>query len=335
MPKRQRSAKIPTPSWEQPAGRFGRVRKGLGARLYLVGGIIGLVIVAAVVVALAFVPGCLDERGRPGSEALAVGDTTYTLDHFADRWLLLTGGEGQPGVGAQQTIARLVREEVARQFASELGVSVTSEEVDERINGVLGLQSGESDPDADTLAKLYEDELAITGLTEEEFRQMSASQVYIEKIRDVLAEELPDVADQAKVRAITVESEEQGQNVIEQISDGGDFVTIAAQVDPFAVLEPDQLEWEARGSLEPALDDAIFALEVGQVGGPIFTSVGVLVFEIVDKAELDVTDEQQLAIGRRAFEEWAAEKREDLGVTSYVLEDVDKFEWAFNRVYNR
>ncbi|MFQ6019875.1 MAG: SurA N-terminal domain-containing protein, partial [Dehalococcoidia bacterium] len=209
MPKRRQPGRIPTPVWERPKGR---VRRELGGRIYLVAAFVGLVVLAGLVIAFAFVKDYLDERALPGSTAIAVEDRSYDLDYFAARLRLLggqLGGTEQQLFIVDAVVSQLIEEETALRFASELDVSVTSKEVKAELASRLDV--GADDPGFDDS---LEAELESTGFSDEEYRRMVRAQLLVGKVREKLGADIPAEAEQVRYRQIQVATEEEAQQVL-------------------------------------------------------------------------------------------------------------------------
>ena len=328
----KRSRKIPTPSWEDREVTIPRrLWRRISGRLYLTGSLLVLVSLSIAIVVAVFVSDFLEGQGRSDSTALAVGNAEYTLEEFADRWRLLTGPIGLPNQTVGRVIDRLTREEVARQFAGDFGVTVTEQEVDGRIRLLLTGNDGETTDEE--LAEVYQEELLIADLSDKEYRHMTEAQIYIDKVRDELAKVLPETAEQAKVRVAIVDSRQQGERIIERVNEGESFAEIIRRLDPSAIVDEDQLEWEVKGTLEPEADDAIFGVEVGEVGGPIVNAGELIVFQLVRKAVQEIPEDRIERLANRAFDDWVADKQFEVDVTVDILSDPEKFEWAARRVY--
>ena len=332
MPKR--SGKVPTPSWGDSGGNIRqRLLRQLSGKIYLVGGLVVMVTLAIVIVIVVFVSDFMDGQGRPGSTAMTVGNTEYTLEEFTDRWRLLTGTSGVPSQSAAKVVNRLTREEIARLFAEDFGVSVTTDDVDDRIHLLLG---GDDDEITDEeLMTIYEDELLAVDLTDEEYRRMTESQIYIDMIRDELAKDLPATAEQVKVIVAIVQSEQQGEQIIARFNEGEDFAEMLMQVDPSITVDVGLLEWEVKGTLERDTEDAIFAAEIGEAGGPMINAGELVIFQVVDKAVREVPESKVERLANRAFEDWAEGKKDDVEISTDILSDVSKFEWAVGQVYRQ
>ncbi len=332
MPRRRRSGRIPTPVWEPRRGVIGRFGRQLGARLYLLAALIALVLVAASVIALAFVRDYLEERGWPGAAALAVGDRTYSLDYLARR--LASFSQGIVGVSPEQLLAivaeQLVEEATVRHFAPELGVSVSPQEVEEELAQRLDLKR--DDPG---FAEAYQAEVTRSGLSDREYRQMVEAQLLARKVREKLGEAIPAQVEQVHYRRLLVGSEEEALGVIARLRGGEDFGALAQEVslDTASKDKGGDAGWLARGAND-LLEDVLFALEPGAISEPFSAGgSGFYVFQVLEKRTGPPDEEQKAQMQAQVYQRWLAEKQQTLQVVSYVTQDPEKQQWVLEHAF--
>lgn len=338
MPKRKRPTKIPTPAWQPSPACLGGLGWAWGPKGLLVGAIIGLVILAVAVIFFAFLRDYLEERSRPGSAAVTVGETTFDLDYFARRLRLfvLENGLGslvvqQPEVAVQLVAEELVEEETLRTFAQELEVSVTAAELEEGLAERLGLEK--SDPNFPTA---YQQELQRSGFSDEEYRQLVEADLLAEKVRERLGQDIAAEAEQVHYRQIRVSSQQEGEDIIGRLIKGEDFAELARQLslDTATAANGGDVGWLARGQGDQELEDALFALQPGQISN-VFSRSGSLffVFQVVERQVRPLDSDQRQQILDQNYRQWLQEKGLNLEVINYVLNDDGKLRWALNRVY--
>lgn len=338
MPKRKRSTRIPTPAWQPSPPRLGGLGWAWGAKGLLVGAIVGLVILAVAVIFFAFLRDYLEERSRPGSAAVTVGQTTFDLDYFARRLRLfvLENGLGslvvqQPEVAVQLVAGELVEEETLRTFAPELEVSLTAAELDEGLAERLGLEK--SDPNFPTA---YQQELLRSGFSDQEYRQLVEADLLAEKVRERLGQNIAAEGEQVHYRQIRVSSQQEGEDIIGRLIKGEDFAELAKQLslDTATAANGGDVGWLARGQGDQELEDTLFALQPGQISN-VFSRGGSLffVFQVVERQVRPLDSDQREQVLDQNYREWLQEKGLNLEVINYVLNDDGKLRWALNRVY--
>ena len=104
--------------------------------------------------------------------------------------------------------------------------------------------------------------------------------LYNEKIAQIERES------EVRVRHILVPTEAEAKKVAERLKNGEDFVALAKEVSKDLSSEGSELGFIRRGQLllQP-VEDAIFALEVGQISKPVWTEVGWYIFKLEEKRQ--------------------------------------------------
>lgn len=338
MPKKRRQGKIPTPAWEHSRGAIGSRVLGRGFQFY------GAVLVAVLlgvgvgVVVFAFWADWQEERGRPGSTAIQVEDTRYRLDYFSRRLKMFVdqnGGQGAvepvPAINAVSDL--LIREDIIHRFAGEMEVSASEEEILEEIASRLGIPA-----DDDSFEVVFQQELARSGLSEEDYRLMIEAAVLAAKLTEKFLEEVPETAESVHYRQILVSTDERAQELKAEIEEGGDFAALAAEhsLDAETREAGGDVGWIPRGFLAPSMEELVFALEPGEVT-TVPGSQGVLVLEMIEKDDARaVDDDRKRALAELALNEWVSEKRAALAIVNNMdlgVGDQDKILWARDQVF--
>ncbi|MEM7723477.1 MAG: peptidylprolyl isomerase [Pseudomonadota bacterium] len=126
---------------------------------------------------------------------------------------------------------------------------------------------------------------------------------------------------------ILVETEEEAAAVIDELAAGADFAELAAErsVGPSGP-NGGQLGWFTRGMMVPEFEEAVFALEVGEVSPPVETQFGwhvVVLNDMRDQAAppLEVVREELLnGLRQSRVEAFVAEQTDDAEVERVELE---------------
>ena len=204
------------------------------------------------------------------------------------------GGDTPDPADVQQAILRrLIEQRLILQEAKRLDISVSADEVADRLDKIQKKFDSE-DAFAEALSK--------SGLTREELREQIRQQLLADRligaqvrstiavspqeVAEVLAQhpELAKGGDRVRashilVRVSDARSEEEARRGIEslhrRLEAGEDFAALAQQFseDPQA-KSGGLLGWVAKSELLPELDQALFSLQPGQVSAPIKTRLG-------------------------------------------------------------
>lgn len=339
MAKKKRRDRVPTPTWEQPSseGVAGQLR-GRSPTFYMTGAVFLLVIVALGIVAYGFIADYVEDQRRPGSTAVRVGDTEYDLRYYTERlrtYVQQNGGSGsqaaQPQIALGAVTQQLVEETILLEFADELGISATEDEVNREIATRLA-----TTPDAPDFETRLQDELDRTGISEDQFRSQLEATVLRRKATDHFVQELPDTAESVHYRQIVVSSREEAEEIQEEIEGGADPAAIAQErsLDTATSEDGGDAGWVPRGVLSTAIEDTLFSMEpdeirIQEAGGAFY------VFQLLEQDDSrEIESEQQQPLAERDLSEWIQQKRADMTVEDLVSNDNDKASWAIERAYN-
>ncbi len=146
------------------------------------------------------------------------------------------------------------------------------------------------------------------GYTEADFRLDLQRQMAAALMRDQLAASVPPTAEQVHVKQILLYNSEEAQKALGYLQAGADFNDLAAQYDP---VTKGELGWFPRGYLlEPALEEAAFALQPGQYSSVIQTQAGFHILYMVERSlDHPLSPDARLALQQRAIADWLAQQR--------------------------
>jgi parvulin-like peptidyl-prolyl isomerase len=278
---------------------------------------------------------------RPHSEAIQVGGTTIDLDYFARRLKLFASSlnlqdSSQAQLVISSTVSTMEGEELVLQRApADLGVSVSSGEIELNISDQLGLTA--SNPEA--FAAALEPQLKAADLSEREYRQMVGANLLTDKVKRVFSLSVPDTTEQVRMRQIQVGTEDEARSVLERLDAGEDFGDLAGELslDSATKDQGGERGWVARDELDLSYAVKVFDLEVGVPSQPIPGTGGYFIFEVEEKQpDREVTDDQRNTISTNYFYLWLNEQRTFLAVpeTQPVLLDANKLQWAVNKAFS-
>jgi len=189
-------------------------------------------------------------------------------------------------------VRSLVEEAQWAQEADEMGISVTDQEVNKRLDE-LKEQFFQGDD------KKYEEELERQGLTEQQVRDEIRSRVLSEKIYASVTKSVK-VTDQAiqayykknetqfeqpesrEVRHILVKSKAKSQDIYQQLQDGASFAALAKRFteDEASKAEGGKMTAQKGRTVAP-FDKFVFDAETGDLSEPIKTEFGWHVIEVL------------------------------------------------------
>ena len=205
-----------------------------------------------------------------GETVLRINDTEFTMGQFVTRLeyqivqALSQGGEVNESdvyTVAYSVAFSLKGNELARQEAQSLGITISDEEVQAKIDEVL------VDYDPALLEKYHE-------VIMDEFRVLMLQQRLFGEYFD---QQVPQVADQRYVMAMFLESQSQANEVTERLEGGEDFAALSAEfcLDGYCKSQKGDLGWQFRDRLSRLVDSDIlleiaFSAETGTLSQPIY-----------------------------------------------------------------
>jgi peptidyl-prolyl cis-trans isomerase C len=146
------------------------------------------------------------------------------------------------------------------------------------------------------------------GYSEASFRQALQRAAAAAWMRDKIIAAVPGTAEQVHARQILLYNQEEANQVREMIRAGTDFATLAAEYDP---VSGGDLGWFPRGTLTvPALEEAAFDLQEGQISEVVRTRLGYHILQVIErKAQHPLDPGARLAFQRLAVQAWLAQRR--------------------------
>jgi len=319
LPKRKRVPPVVRPRPRKPSPRWDEERR---RQLLIIA--LGAVVLMAVAVIALF--GYYQTKVRPkGETVVQVGGRSFSLRYLERRLRYeirnLTTQDPQTMAGLVDQVPQQVeREELMRQGAPEKGVDLSEEAIDAEIGRRENVPAS---ADRDTFATAYREAVRSSGLSTEGYRDIIAADLAETALRAMFEGQAPKKAAQARFRVILLATEDEAKAALERLRNGEDFAVVAKELSQEQVSREQggEIDWMPRGLLEPALDEAIFSLEVGQLSDVITGEGGLFIVEVLERqAERDTTPEQRTSLGSRAMAEWLQELRERL-VVSITLDD--------------
>jgi parvulin-like peptidyl-prolyl isomerase len=339
LPKRRRRSHVPTPAWERERGALGSRVFGRSPQFYATAGVVLVVVVAVGLVLYAFGSAWLNDRNRPGSTAIQVGDTKYSVRDYSERLRQyieqIGGAESQlaqnPTIAMQIVSEEIEEEAILLASAQELGLTATDEEVKAEIAKMLSLSA----PDDPTFDSRLQEELTKTNVSEAQYRERARAAVLKRKAQEKFTAEVPATAESIHYREILLKTQAEADAALAQIQGGADFAQVAAEksTDTGAKENGGDKGWAPRGYLDAAREDKLFALEPG--GLTTFESNGqFFVYQLLEKqADRPVEEAQKVTIADNSYRKWLEGKRAVLAIQNDLAPgscDGKKVKWALD-----
>ncbi len=210
-----------------------------------------------------------------GQTVVEVNDTKFNMDYYVNALKYHAGGQDVQYIQflLDPVLENIKQNELIRQEALELGISISNKEIDEEIKS-RDLPRNQA------------------------VRDLVRAQLLIERLRqDYFEPQLPLVMEQKNIMAMFLESQSQVAEVKARLESGEDFAMLAGELslDSLTGQESGDLGWRPRGVLEELLDtsvfeDSVFSSEVGILSQPLYDeekpkSLGYWLAQVLERKE--------------------------------------------------
>jgi len=274
--------------WQQQKRRQ---RIILGSGIFIIFAVLG--IVAAGVYNQWYIP----EYKPLHQTVIRVNDAEFDMNYYIK--MLKYYGQGMPIQYmydlADEVVTIIERNELVRQGALKLGISVTNDAVDDEL-------------------KSYDPPLS------KDYRDVVRTELLVSKLRDEYFEQkVPLFAEHRRIMVMFLESESQATEVRARLEAGEDFTNLASQLslESLSKIKEGDFGWRPKDALTALLDASIpddyaFSSEVGVLSKPIYDeaktkSLGYWIIKVLERNE--ETEEAHVQVILLASEEQATEVR--------------------------
>jgi parvulin-like peptidyl-prolyl isomerase len=154
---------------------------------------------------------------------------------------------------------------------------------------------------------------AAHGYTDQAFRSELQRAAEAAWMRDKIVAAVPSTAEQVHVQQILLYNQDTAQDFLNQLNGGADFDELASQADS---ITRGDLGWVPRGYLlEPKIEEAAFALDVGQHSDVIATDVGFHIVRILGRdPQHPLSPDAYLALQELALKNWIETQRQQANI---------------------
>ena len=192
-----------------------------------------------------------------------------------------------------EILSRLVASRLLQDWADDLGITATDEEVAEEREALVEQLGGQ---------EAFDQAVEQSGLTEPEVDEQIRQRVLQNEITAEVSGGSEEVTDEevekfyeenadarfgekATARHILVEEKAKAQEIVSKLRKGADFAKLAKQesTDPGSAQQGGELPEFGHGQMVAEFDEAVFAADVGELVGPVKTEFGYHVIEVIDK----------------------------------------------------
>ena len=260
---------------------------------------------------------------RVNGQPILLADYEKQVTQFeaalSDQELDLNSEEGQLALTQirRQVLEAMINQLLTEQAAAREGITISDEELEARIQADIQAVGDES---------RFEQWLADTNLTREDYRAILRSELIYGAMFEQVTATVPTSVEQVHVRYILLESEEEAQNVLAQLQAGGDFTALAREFsrDESTRESGGDRGWFPQGLdlMPPEVEAAAFALEVGQTSGMIASQFGYYILQLLERdPDRPLSSEMRQSLKGQTFARWLEEQRAAATIERFVETD--------------
>lgn len=223
----------------------------------------------------------------------------------------LENNAADPTVLEADVLEQMIDQTLIEQGAAGQQIIVTDDEVQAELQVNIELAGSQEDWNA---------WLVSNGYAPEEFTETLRETLVTNRLRDAITGDLTGDVPQVHARHILVATEQEANDVLARLQAGGDFAGLAQQfsLDETTRTNGGDLGWFTQEELlVPQLADAAFALQPGQIGGPVTTTLGFHIVQMLESGSRPVDEERRFYIAQARFENWLQDMRDKSTIERY------------------
>ena len=226
---------------------------------------------------------------------------------LTDQNVDLTTDEGKAALAQvrSQVLNSLIELALIQQAAARMGISISDEQLEARVQETVAAGGGE---------EKFQAWLAESGITPEEFREQLRAELLTEMVIQQVTMSVPNTAEQVHARHILLNSEQSALEALRRIQAGEDFAKVAREMSQDEVTRADggDLGFFPKGmlSVPQEIENAAFALQVGQVSGVVRSPYGYHIVQVLERqANRPLPPDVYQAMKQKAFDDWLQQQR--------------------------
>ena len=204
--------------------------------------------------------------------------------------------------GRSQVLDVMIEQVLIEQAAAREGVTLSDTEVESAIARDIQDNGGQAQ---------FDNWLQQNNWTFDEYKSMQRSMMISSLMFERVTQNVPTQAEQVHARHILVATEDEARALLSQLQGGADFAELARQnsLDPSTKESGGDLGFFPRDTLVvPEVEEAAFALPVGQISDVIKSPLGYHILEVLERVQdKALTEESWQALKEATFRRWVKE----------------------------
>jgi parvulin-like peptidyl-prolyl isomerase len=252
-------------------------------------------------------------NGQPISSADYERQVEQVEAFFQQEGLDAESDEGRERLAQarRQVLEQMIDQELITQAAAEMGISISDEELEASIAGIIEQSGGEDG---------FNQSLAATGTTYDDFRQMLLDQLLSEAVYSSVTASIESVAEQVHARHILLPTREMADEVLARLQAGEDFAYLAREYseDISSRETGGDMGFFPRGVMPAEVEEVAFGLEVGELSGIVESQFGFHVLQVLERDEREIAVEVFESLRQQTFMQWLEDQRASASIQRFV-----------------
>lgn len=156
----------------------------------------------------------------------------------------------------------------------------------------------------------------IAKISEEQFRWIIESQITMDKVKQAITTDIDTEEEQVWARHILVETEEEAEEVLDQLESGADFAELAQEVstDTGSGANGGDLGWFGKDQMVAPFEEAAFSLEIGEISEPVESDFGWHIIQALGREVRQLPPQMLQQRREQVFQQWLTEQRQTADV---------------------
>lgn len=155
--------------------------------------------------------------------------------------------------------------------------------------------------------------------TEEDFINLITTQIYREKLKEIIVQDMniPIEQEQVWARHILVNDEQLANDITIRLEKGEDWTALAKEysTDPGTKDTGGDLDWFSKGSMVAEFESAAFELDIGKISQPVQSQYGWHIIQTLGRRTQPFTDSELQQEQESKFADWLSSIRENAEIT--------------------
>ena len=211
----------------------------------------------------------------------------------------------------RQVLEQMIDQELIRQAAVEMGVSISEAELEASIQDIIEQSGGQEQ---------FDQSLQGMGTTYDDFRQMLLDQLLSEAVYSAVTASISPVAEQVHARHVLLPTRERAEEVLARLQAGEDFSYLAREYseDISSRESGGDVGFFPRGVMPPEVEEVAFSLEVGETSEIVETQFGFHIVQVLEREEREIAVEVFENLRQQTFMQWLQDRREAATIERFV-----------------